>query len=115
MILTHLIAFGFWPGAGVSDFVPPVIPEQGGGGGRRRKFKSWDQRERERQEQLRKDREQKEARALKDKFGDLPKELEKAIRPDAPYKRLSPQAVRAYANSRAHDDEEAMALIQALL
>lgn len=93
---------------------------QGGGGGKKRQpSKSWDQRERERLEQIRLDNEARQARidaANKAKYGDLPPELSEALgRTEQPYKHLSPQAVKAYANSQRNDDEEAMALILALL
>lgn len=107
MILTHLIEFGFWPGAGVSD-IPAPTPDPTGGGGGRRKFKSYDQRQRERQEQIDKDN--------KAKYGTLPKGLEDALKPAPnPYKRLAPAQVKAYANAAQHDDEEAMSLIMSLL
>jgi hypothetical protein len=114
MILTHFIAFDFWPGAAESDYVQPVVvPETGGGGGKKRKpFKSWDQRERERLEAIRADQEAKN----KAKYGDIPKALEEALKPaPSPYKRLSPNTVKAYESARARDDEEAMALIMRLL
>lgn len=86
--------------------------QQGGGGGRKKKFKSWDQRERERLEQLRKDEEWRN----KDKYGDMPKGLEDALKAaPSPYKRLSPQAVKAYQAARLKDDEDAFALIAGLL
>ena len=86
---------------------------QGGGGGKKRKpFKSYDQRQAERLEQLRLDEEARN----KAKYGDLPKGLAEALKPTpSPYKRLLPATVKAYANSRARDDEEAMNLILALL
>ncbi|MDQ2999888.1 MAG: hypothetical protein M3Y08_01305 [Fibrobacterota bacterium] len=84
---------------------------QGGGGGKR-KAKSWDQRERERLEAIRLDQEAKN----KAKYGDLPPALQEALGREAkPYKRLSPQTVKAYANSRHQDDEEAMNLILAMI
>ena len=110
MILTHFIAFDFWPGAGVSD-TPEPTPDPTGGGGGRRKFKSYDQRQRERQEQLDRD-----AAARKAKYGTLPKGLEDALKPaPSPYKRLAPAQVKAYANAAQNDDEDAMSLIMSLL
>jgi hypothetical protein len=94
-----------------AHFPHEFVPHGGGGG--RKKHKSWDQRERERQEQLRKDEEARRLRAVKDKFGDLPKPLEKVLA--SPYKRLDPATVRAYERLRAQDDEEAMAIIARLL
>jgi hypothetical protein len=107
-----------WPDVHFPNAHWPHAPRQGGGGGKK-KFKSWDQRERERQEQIRQDVEAKKTRAEADnraKYGDLPKVLSDALeRPEAPYKRVSPATVKAYANSRANDDEEAMQLIAGLI
>lgn len=101
MIFTHLIAFDFWPGAGVSDVVPAVETPTGGGGGRKR-FKSWDQRQRERLEEIAKAK-------------PAPQPILATVREMRPYKTLSPASVKAYANARAQDDEEAMHVIMAIL
>lgn len=75
----------------------------GGGGAARRKFKSYDQRQREREEAIRKDAEAR-------KPAERP-----PIRESIPSKRLSPATVKAYAAMAQHDDEEAMNLIMSLI
>jgi len=111
MILTHLVLLNLLGGAS-STVTAPVVIQHGGGGGRKKR-KSWDERERERLEQLHKDEEARRLRAIKDKFGDLPKPLVKVLA--APHKRLDPASVKAYQRLRAHDDDEAMAVIARLL
>jgi hypothetical protein len=100
MILTHLLLFDFFPGC-VSVESPTETNQ--GGGGRKRKIKSWDQRQREREEEIR-------------KYRPRPPEIPK-VRTMAPnpYKRLSPETVKAYQAARIRDDEEAFSLIAGLL
>lgn len=101
-----------WPDAHFPNAHWPHERVPQGGGGGRKKVKSWDQRQREREEQIRKDAEAK----IKDKYGDMPKALEDALKPaPSPYKRLSPATVKAYANAANQDDEEAMSIIMGLL
>lgn len=88
---------------------PHELVPRGGGGGRKRKVKSWDQRERERLEQLAKDA---EARRLREAIEEMTLPAEPA-RPT--YKRLDPESVRAYQRLRTQDDDEAMAIIARLL
>lgn len=120
MILTHLVMFQFLGGASTSDVVPEAPAHQGGGGGRKRQrkpFKSWDQRQREREAELKAQQEAiaaRLARENKDKYGDLPPALEKALaEPATPKNRpLGAHQMREYERVRTrNDDEEAFALI----
>jgi hypothetical protein len=104
-----------------------VARRDGGGGGKkkqRKPFKSWDQRQREREAELKAQQEAiaaRLARENKDKYGDLPPALEKELAgtPAATAaKPLDPQTLREYERVRAslrNDDEEAFALILGLL
>jgi hypothetical protein len=97
----------------------PVIAQGGGGGrsGGTRKFKSWDQRQAERAEQLRKDAEARRARA--------PKVLARPLAPvpkitSPVYQPIVQEAARAFLDGHTvteayNDDEEAMALIMELV
>src|SRR5688500_18023863 len=80
-----------------------AVPRQGGGGGKkkqRKPFKSWDQRQREREAEIKAQQEAiaaRLARENRDKYGDLPPALEKELA-GAPAaqaaKPLDPQALR---------------------
>lgn len=105
-------------------YVAP-IPQGGGGGKKKRKpFKSWDQRQREREAEIKAHQEAIAARENRDKYGDLPPALADALaetrEPNKPlsahtmreYQRLRPEEVAAVLRG---DDEEAFALILGLL
>ncbi len=99
----------------------PVIAQGGGGGSRggTRKFKSWDQRQRERTEQLHKDAEARRSRETRPQVFTRPAAPVQKT-PSPVYQPMAQEDVRAFLDSHTvtevyNDDEEAMALIMELV